>query len=181
MNVATSQLNTNVNSKPDKHLLDAIRAIREIVGDGLNDIELTRFLRNAALPTEAGFAFLSFSERFVTLSVPQQDLADWYPEKGWIAPEKERIVRAIAEKYELSFSEPPDQTFGLLCSPADSPTLRHHLELTNRWETVIVAHPSYLKVRMLGSTSGSRLLSDQKVPLLFGPELLQDLSALYQA
>jgi hypothetical protein len=51
---------TNVDSKRSKHLLDCIRAIRVEVGDGINEAEFTRFLQKKALPTELGFAFLSF-------------------------------------------------------------------------------------------------------------------------
>src|SRR5512137_343436 len=96
-------------AKPNRPLLDTIKAIRASVGDGLNDDELTRLLRQATLLTEAGFGFLSISAGVVTLSVPHQDLASWHPEKGWIVPEKERIARAIAEKHGLSLSEPPDE------------------------------------------------------------------------
>jgi len=73
------------------HLLDAIKLFKSSVGDDLNDDELTRLLLiSAALPTEAGFAFVSYCDRNVTMSVPNQDLADWYPEKGWISQAKEQ-------------------------------------------------------------------------------------------
>lgn len=176
-----SARNTDVTAKPTTHLLDSIRAVRASIGEGLNDDELTRFLRQTGLPAEAGFAFLSISQEFVTMTVPQQNLANWYPEKGWIVAEKERIARAIAEKYELSLCESPDETSSFRFPSSDSSTVHHHLELTNRWETIIIAHPCYLKVRLFGTTSASRFLSDAKVPLLLGPELLQDLSALYQS
>lgn len=48
--------------RPGTHLLNNIRFMRMSVGDGLNDHELTRLLRETVLPTEAGFAFLSLSE-----------------------------------------------------------------------------------------------------------------------
>lgn len=167
-------------SGPSTHLLDAIRAIRECVGDGLNDDELTRLLRQTTLPTEAGFAFLSFCSGMVTLSVPLQDLANWYPEQGWIAPEKERNARAIAEKYGLLLGEPPDEPSTYRYPSSSSANKRHHLELWNRWDAIIVAHPNYLKVRLFGASSESRYVSDAKMPLLLGPDVLQDLSALYQ-
>src|SRR3974377_2215684 len=84
------------NFKWHGHLLDTILAIRAGVGDGLNDHELTQLLRDGTLLSEAGFSFLSFSEGIVTLTVPEQDLATWYPEHGWIAPEKEKLARALA-------------------------------------------------------------------------------------
>lgn len=173
--------NPEVISKPSTHLLDTIRATRESVGDGLNDDEFTRLLWQMVLPAEAGLAFLSFSNGFVTLTVPQQDLANWYPEKGWIAPEKERFARAIAEKYGLSLCEPPDQTPSFVFPRSNSPTIHHHLELANHVETIVVAHPQYLKIRLFGAAPTGRCVWNAQTALLLGPELLQDLSALYQA
>ena len=170
----------DVNDRPGIHLLDTIRAIRAGVGDGLNDDELTRLLRLTLLPGEAGFGFLSFSDGFATLTVPQQDLTNWYPEKGWIVADKERIARAIAEKHQLSLCEPPDETPSSLFPPSDPPNLRHHLELSNRWETVVVAHPYYLKIRLFGATSAILYARLAQSPLQLSSELLQDLSALYQ-
>ncbi len=84
-------------AKKNNHLLDTILAIRSNIGDGLSDDELTRLLRTTLL-TEAGFTFLSFPKGLVTLTVPERDLTNWYPEQGWIAPAKEKIARALAEK-----------------------------------------------------------------------------------
>ena len=57
------------------NLLEAIRAMRESVGEGLNDDEFTRLLLlHEALSSEAGFSFLSFCDGIVTLSVPPQNL-----------------------------------------------------------------------------------------------------------
>jgi hypothetical protein len=167
-------------SKTDANLLNRIRAVRSSVGDGLNDDEFTRLLRETALPTEAGFAFLSFSDSFVTLKVPLQDLSDWYPERGWITATKEQTARAIARKYGLSLWEPPDQSTSFLFPPADVPVFHHHLELNNEVETVVAAHPQYLKIRLFGSAPKANCLWSGQVPLQLGPELLHDLSALYQ-
>ncbi len=175
-----SPANPEVTAKATPHLLDTIRAIRASVGDGLNDDELTRLLRESALLMEAGFAFLSFSDGYVTLTVPEQDLANWYPESGWIVPEKERIARAIAEKCGLSLCEPPDHGSSLNSPRSEAPAVHHHLELTNRWETVIVAHPQYLKIRLFGAAPSSRYAMNAQTSLSLGPDLLQDLSALYQ-
>lgn len=173
--------NAKVISKPNANLLDTIRAIRMSVGNGLNDDELTRLLRQATLLTEAGFGFLSISGGVVTLSVPQQDLASWHPEKGWITPEKERIARAIAEKHEFSLSEPPDEPSDLRYPCFDEAKAHHHLVLSNRWEAIVIAHPYYLKVRMFGARPDSRYVSDAKESLPLAPDLLQNLSALYEA
>jgi len=160
---------------PGTHLLDAIRASRESFGDGLNDDEFTRLLLlRAPLPTEAGFAFLSYARGVVTLSVPEQNVASWYPQKGWIAPEKERIAQAIAKKYGLSLFEPPDT------SPrCGEPGPHHHLELGSRRETVIQAHPNYLKVRLFGQSLADRFDPEAKNRLEVGPALLEDLAVLY--
>lgn len=167
-------------SKSGIHLLNAIRAARESVGEGLNDDELTRLLLlDTELPTEAGFTFLSFSGGVVTLSVPQQDLAKWYPEKGWVAPEKEKIARAIAEKYQLALGEPPDLVSSFRFPCAEQGTAHHHLEMANRRETVVIAHPRYLKVRIYRDAADGAFGMHERNPFVLGPELLQYLSALY--
>lgn len=168
-------------SESGTHLLDTVRATRQRIGDGLNDDELTSLLRQNGLPNEAGFGFLNLSGGVVTLSVPEQDLANWYPEKGWILPEKEKIASAIAQKYDLLFGEPPDEASSFRFPGSDETNIHHHLELRNSREAIIVAHPEYLKVRIFGTKADGRYGRDAKVPLLLGPELLQDLSALYDA
>ena len=166
------------NSKTNNHLLETILAIRSSVGEGLSDDELTRLLGTTLL-SEAGFGFLSFSKGWVTLTVPEQDLASWYPEQGWIAPEKEKVAGVIAEKYELSLYEPVD-TATSYWHPAQGPQLvHHHIELRDAQQTVIVAHPQYLKVRILGRSERYRYDWEALCPVTLGPKLLQDLSALY--
>ena len=167
------------NFKRNGHLLDTILAIRAGVGDGLNDAELTQLLREGTLLSEAGFSLLSFSEGMVTLTVPEQDLGTWYPEHGWIAPEKERVAQALAEKYELSLQEPVNTATNFWYPESGPPVNHHHLELTYCGLTVVVAHPLYLKVRLLGRTSHYRYDWEKHSPLRLGPDLLQDLSVLY--
>jgi hypothetical protein len=173
-------IENSTNSSAGPRLLETIRAVRARVGDGLNDDELTRLLWRDALPSEAGFTFLSFSGGCVTLTVPQQDPADWYPAAGWIVPAKEQAARALAAKYGLSLCEPPDEAARLQCPDADPEPVHHHLEFTNRWEAVIIAHPCYLKVRLYGAASADRYVAGASGPLPLGPELLPDLAALYQ-
>ena len=169
-----------LSSKSSDHLLDAIRTTRESVGEGLNDDELTRLLLlDTELPTEAGFSFLSLSRGVVTLSVSRRDLAKWYPEKGWIAPEKERTASAIAEKYQLALGAPPDLASSFRLPNSEEATVHHHLELATRRETIVVAHPKYLKVRIYRDAADGIFSMDERRPLALGPELLQDLSALY--
>lgn len=166
--------------KSGARLLDSINAIWASVGDGLNEDELTRLLQRKALPVEAGFVFLSLSHEFLTLSVPPQDFAKWYPEQGWITAEKEKIARAIAEKYGLSVYEPVDVFTNYWQSQADLSAAHHHLEFSDRWQTVIIAHPHYLKVRLSGESSAHRYVGEPHCPLTFESNLLTDLSALYR-
>jgi len=159
-----------------KHLLDCVRSMRVNVGDALNDEEFTRLFQQTDPPEESGFKFVSYCDRFVMLSVPQQELANWYPEQGWILPAKEKIAKAIAAKYELTLCEPPDMKHPC----GNFPNPHHHFEFNAGQETVIIAHPQFLKVRVFvlaGHTFNAR--TAQK-PLLLGHDLLQDLSALYQ-
>lgn len=176
----TSASDTEVSLKASTHLLDTIRATREGVGDGLNDDELTRLLRGSAPPTEAGFSFLSYSDGFVVLTVPPQDLAKWYPKEGWVAAEKERIGRTIAEKYGLSLYEPVDAVSPYGDGAGPQRACRHHLELHQRRQTVIVAHPQFLKLCLFGRSPEHRYGWEPLRPLSLGRDLLQDLSALYR-
>lgn len=177
----TPSISSNsVVSRRTPQLLDRVRAVRASVGDSLNDVEFTQLVKQLGLPLEAGFEFLNFSAGFILLAVPQQDLARWYPETGWIVAEKEQIARHIADKHELSFCEPPDETPSCLFPGAEPPDLHHHLELSNRWETVVVAHPYYLKVRLFGATSAILYARTAQSPLRLRAELLHDLAALYR-
>ena len=163
------------------HLLDAIRASIESVGEALNDDELTRLLLlNTDLPTEAGFTFLSFCGGVVTLSVPKQDLAKWYPDQGWVSPEKEKMARALGEKYGLALCEPPDRSSSSWFRDFEQARVHHHLELAARRETIIIAHPKYLKVRMYCDITDSGFTKKAAKPLALGSDLLEELSALYR-
>jgi len=177
----TNAPKATVNSEPGSDLLETIKGISGSVGEGLTDDELTRLLREIALPTEAGFAFLSFCGGWVTLTVPQQDLANWYPERGWIVPEKEKTAREIAIKYAFSLCEPPDISSSYRSLRGELPAPHHHLELSNRRETIVVAHPRYLKVRLVGMSQPILNVQAAGTPLALSKELLQDLSALYSA
>lgn len=170
-----SATKANVASEPCKHLLGTIRTIRAEVGDGLSDDEFTQLLQQMELPAEAGFKFLCYCDRFVTLGVPHQNPANWYPEDGWIMPDKERIARAIAEKYGLSLCEPPDMIYPWFRAPKP----HHHLQLSNEKEIVIVIHPQYLKVRLFVATSATRSVQSTQKPF-HCEDLLQDLSELYR-
>jgi len=157
-------------------ILQTIRQIQTQIGDGLNETELTCLLQRMDLPTEAGFTFLSYSNRMVTFCVPEQDPADWHPEKGWLPTEKESIAKMIAEKHGLSLCEPPD----VLYPETTLPNHRHHLEFTADRETIIVAHAQYLKVRLFMATDMVRLARGALRPVPLDPDLLEDLAALYQ-
>ena len=173
-----STSNRMSSSKTNSHLLETVVATRSSVGEGLEDDDLTRLLRTRLL-SEAGFGFLSFSKGWVTLTVPEQELTSWYPEQGWIAPEKELIARAIAEEYEMSLYEPVDTVMSYW-HPANGPqVVHHHIELSDQGQTVIVAHPHYLKVRVLARSQHYRYDWEALCPVTFGAKILRDLSALY--
>ena len=163
-----------------KPLLDTIQALRTRVGDGLNDQEFSRLFWEEQSLSEAGFGFLSFAEGCATLGVPPQHPDDWSPGEVWIAPAKERTARLIAGKYQLSLSEPPDETMSSRFPPRNPPQEHHHLEFSNRRETLIVAHPFYLKVRLFKTTSDTLSARVAQSPLRWSPELLPDLATLYQ-
>ena len=171
---------TKPTPKPAGNLLDTIKAIRASVGDGLKDDELTCLLRQTTLLSEAGFGFLSISDGVVTFSVPPQDPGSWYSDHAWIPPEKERIARMIAKKQRLSLSEPPNTPTHYLFPSGEPARPYHHFELSNRWEAIVIAHPHYLKVRVFGAGPESRYDRKARMALPFAPDLLQDLSALYQ-
>ena len=154
------------------NLLDKIISLRAAVGDGLNDQELTRLLLQESLPSEAGFTFVSLLDGYATFSVPPQDPAKWYPPKGWIAPVKEAIARAIAEKCGLSLCEPPDVSSTFTSPEFESSQVHHHLELVDRSEAIVIAHFRYLKIRLFGFAANR--------PLPLRRDLLKQLAALYR-
>ncbi|HEV2329487.1 MAG TPA: hypothetical protein VGY56_11945 [Verrucomicrobiae bacterium] len=159
-------------------LLEAIREIRFVIGDGLKDEELTALLSRAVLPTERGFSFLTFSHGYLTMSVPRQDPADWYLEDAGILPGKAEIAKVISERHKLSLYQPVDTSArvydngGLL--------VHRHFEFGDRRQTVIIAHPCYLKIRLFGMSPEHRYACETLLPLPLGPDLLEDLSELYQ-
>jgi hypothetical protein len=152
-------------------LLWRIVCLRTIVGDGLNDEELTGLLRQEALLPEDGFTFVSLSEGCATFNVPPQEPAKWYRENGLITPEKETIAEVVAEKCGLSLYEPPDESLPSQSPEFGSSRMFHHLALTDDSETIVVAHPHYLKIRLFGFVD--------KRPLRLRRNILEQLAALY--
>lgn len=163
-----------LDEKHELNLLDRIRSMRVELGDELNDEEFTRLAREAKLPAEAGFAFLGYCSRYVMLTVPRQDPTNWYREKGWLKPEKEKIAKEIAEKYGFAICEPPD----MKDPSTESPNPRHHLQLSNQHEAIVIIHPQFLKIRLFGLASHS---SRAQKPLHKKCELLQDLAKLFKS
>jgi len=150
------------------NLLERIISLRATVGDCLSDDELTRLLREEDLPSEDGFTFVSLCQGYATFRVAPQNLVRWYPERGWIAPAKEAIARSIAEKCGFALFEPPDEKFPF--GPADSEGY-HHLEMARDSETIVIAHPRYLKIRLFNP--------ETRRPLSLPADLLEQLAALY--
>lgn len=169
------------NGTPEQptQLLGAIKSIWASVGNVLNDYELTCFLQRSALPSEAGFGFLSFSCGYVTLTVPRQNPENWYTTKGWITLRKEGIAKDLAKKYGLLFYEPFDDSLALYPELV-SPVTHHHLALADQRQTVILAHPLFPKICLYGSPADHVYRHNQRRPLQLGPDLLHDISPLYQ-
>lgn len=171
-----STKNLSEKSEP-AHLLEAIKKLWLIVGDTLSDNDFTQFIQQEALPMEAGFRFLSFSEGCVTLTVPEQDTACWYTETNEIEFEKENVAGAIAKKYGLLLSEPTNGPLSFY-APSGS-AVRHHLALADHRQTVIIAHQLFLKIRLFGKAPEHTYGRDSLFPLHLGPDLLEDISRLY--
>jgi hypothetical protein len=136
--------------------------MRNDVGSGLNEDALSDLilLEGGGLSVH-GFRLLRLSDGYVVFATPPQDRSKWYRQKGWPCAEKEAVARAIARKYALEISEPPDAS-GLRGEP------HHHLEFHRAENTLIEAHPKYLKI----------LLPDS--PVMAEDTLLEDLAALYK-
>ena len=151
-------------------LLETVKGYRADAGDGLTDEEFTFFLQRKHLPAEAGFSFVCFHNACVTLAVPPQQDKAWHPGAGWISPAKEKIAASIAQRHRFMLSEPPDAALKFLVP--EGWAIRHHLEFSNRRETLIIAHPEFLKIRLYASNKS----------LVFPPSpgLLEELAALYQ-
>ena len=147
-------------TKPSVLLM--IRAMRNDVGPDLKEDALTDLILLEGGDLSAhGFRFLRLSDGFVVFATPPQDCSKWYRQKGWPCAEKEAVAHAIARKYALDMSEPPDVS-GLSGEP------RHHFGFHRAGNTIIVAHPKYLKI----------LLPDP--PVNAEDTLLEDLAALYK-
>lgn len=151
-------------------LLETIKSFRSAVGDALEDEEFSFYMLGKNPPAQDGFSFLCFHNGFVTLNVPPQDDAAWHPANAWISPEKEKLARKFAEDHSLLLSEPPDSTLRFLL-PAGK-KVHHHLHFCNRKETIVIAQPEFLKIRLYAS--GTRMV----LPPV--PGMLKELSALYQ-
>jgi hypothetical protein len=151
-------------------LLETVKYNRAMAGDTLEDDEFSFLMLQKRLPAEADFKFLCFHNGCVTVSVPVQDDECWHPAQGWISFEKEKVAALVAKKYKLMVSEPPDAALRSLVPYGMA--IRHHLQLWNRKETIVIAHPEFLKVRLYASDTG----------LVFPPMpgLLKDLAALYR-
>lgn len=160
-------------------LLEAIRETCSVVGDGLKDEEFTALLRQTALPIERGFSFLSFSHGYVTMSVPRQDPGNWYMKAGGIVPGKAGIAKWISAKHGLFLYEPVDASARVY---QHSGLFVHcHFEFADPRQTIIIAHPCYLKVRLFGLSPEHRYACETLSRLPLGPDLLEDISELYQS
>ena len=157
-------------------LISAAMRLRCSIGDGLNDFEFTEFIKSRLAPSSDGFGVLSFSEGCLTLSVPPQNSANWYGDKCAIAQPKEDAARAIADRHQLALCEPPDK----LVYGSPGPNAHRHLEFANRWNTVAVAHPLYLKLRVCSGGEHHDAPVDSEAAITQCARLLGDLTVLYR-
>ena len=145
----------------DVDVLAKVRELQTEIGQGVDEAVLTDLLRAEGELEAYGFRFLRISGGFAVFEVPKQNARDWYREGGWPAAAKERIASRIAAKHHLELHEPPD------VETVYGGEYRHHIVLDSSKDTLVVAHPRYLKIRI------SRR---QGIP---GPTLMEDLHSLY--
>src|SRR5688572_14844929 len=158
------------------NLVSAAMHLRCSIGDGLNDFEFTEFIKSRLAPSADGFGILSFSDGCLTISVPPQNSASWYGEKCAIARSKEDAARVIADRHQLTLCEPPDK----LVYGSPGPNAHRHLEFANRWNTVAVAHPLYLKLRVCSGGEHHDAPVDSEAAIAQCARLLGDLTVLYR-
>jgi hypothetical protein len=157
-------------------LVSAAMHLRCCIGDGLNDFEFTEFIKSRLPPTPDGFNILCFSEGCLTLSVPPQNPARWYGDKCAIARPKEDAARTIADRHQLTLCEPPDK----LVYGSPGPNAHRHLEFANRWNTVAVAHPLYIKLRVCSGGEHHDAPVESETAIAQCAGLLRELIELYR-
>jgi hypothetical protein len=146
------QNKTTCVSMPATDLLETVKYLRATAGDSLDDNEFTFLVQEKNLPAEAGFRFLCFDKGCVMLAVPTQENASWHPTEGWIPPAKEKIATRLAKKYGFMLCEPPD--LGTRLHLPYGMATHHHLEFCKRNETVVIAHPGFIKIRLYSLKTG---------------------------
>jgi hypothetical protein len=167
--------NCNAAMHQSSSLVTQVMHLRACVGDGLNDFEFTAFAKSKLSADRNGFQMLSLIEGNLTLIVPQQDVRKWYGEKCAIARTQEERARQIAERHQLTLCEPPDK----LVYGSPGPGVHRHLEFANRWRTVAVAHPLYLKLRICGGGDHEDLPAESDAAIAQCERLMADLATLY--
>ncbi len=170
----TRQISPTINTVAD--LVSAAMRLRCNIGDGLNDFEFSEFIKSRLAPTKDGFGILCFSEGCLTLSVPPQNSANWYGDNCAIAHPKEDVARAIAGRHQLTMCEPPDK----LVYGSPGPGAHRHLEFANRWNTVAVAHPLYIKLRVCSGGGHHDAPVDSEAAIAQCTRLMDELTELYQ-
>ena len=86
----------------------------------------------------------------------------------------------IAEKHAFCLSENFMAGPDLFFPGWDLLNSNHFLELSHNQGTIVAAHPSYLKVRLLMEPLPERFNSDLTEFTPLRPDLLEDLSLLYE-
>ena len=162
-------------SNDGSSLVRQVMRLRACIGDGLNDFEFTEFAKTKLAADKSGFQVLAFIDGSLTFVVPPQDLTKWYGEKCAVAPKQEVRAREIAQRHQLTLCEPPDK----LVYGAPGPGVHRHFDFANRWRTVAVAHPLYLKLRVCGGGDHEDVPAESEAAITQCERLMTDLATLY--
>lgn len=164
----------SVSTSSHETIVEKLLHFRISAGDAVSDEQFTHIAGRFFPPQKEGFSFACFSDGCAVLNVPAQSFDDWYPAGEWISSAKEEIATKIAERFDLCLCEPPDRRDYIL----PPPSTHHHLELISRGESIVVAHPLYLKIRMF-SKGNEKIVWGRHEKLPDPGKIFQELTRLY--
>jgi hypothetical protein len=163
----------------EPRLLDQIRMLRQEIGDGLTDDDLTRLIRQTRLVKDTGFEFLSYASGFVTLC-PQSPSSKHQPADTWVSAERARLAATIAAEFGLEVYEPLNRNNTYSFDNAMA-SMGRHFEFTVRQEPIAIAHAAYLKI-LLDMPRSVILRHRSELDRVFTSSILLDeLARLYKA
>ena len=115
----------------------------------------------------------------MALSVPEQDLAEWYEGNGSISSVKKWLAALIGEQHKLSVKEMALVRPDCLLTTGESTSTHSCLVFIHDFQAMVVASPVALKVRMLEASS-ARTSWDSTEPPPEWSHLLPDFSLLFE-